>query len=354
MTRPTALCLSIAAAIAAARGAASMATAQSAAAPTYKVTMAVPLGAPDRWDYVVFDAPSHRVYVSHGDRVSVVDGHDGKMLGEVTGMPGGTHGIGVSQATGKGYTDDGKAGVAVAFDLKTFKTLKQIPAKDDADGIAFDGVSGHIFVVDGDSKTLTVIDPTTDAVIATIDAGGGLEYAVAGGNGKLYVNGAENKELLRIDTRTNAVDARWPIPGCTSPHGLALDMAAHRAFVSCLNKVLTIVNTDSGAVVTTLPIGEGTDSAAFDPKRKLVFSSNGDGTLSIIREVDPQTFVALASIKTAVTGKTMSIDPLTGRLYIAAADIDPKAAVPAGPNGRPGRPRPLPGTLKLLFLDPAG
>ncbi len=323
------------------------------ATPVYKVVKAVPLGSPDRWDYVVFDAPSHRVYVAHGDVVDVVDGHDGKVLGKVTGMTGGSHGIGISAATGKGYTDDGKAGVAVAFDLKSLKALKQIPAKEDADGIAFDAASGHIFVVDGDSKTVTVIDPASDTVVKTIDAGGGLEYAVSGGNGKLYVNGAENKELLRIDTRTNAIDARWPIPGCTSPHGLAVDPAGRRAFVSCVNKVLTVVNTDSGAVVASLPIGPGTDAAAFDPKRKLVFSANGDGTASVILEKDPQTFVSLGAIKTAVTGRTMGIDPETGRLYIAAGDIDPKAPVPAGANGRPGRPKPIPGSLKLMFLDPA-
>jgi YVTN family beta-propeller protein len=343
----------IAASIAASLMLGGSALAQSPTAPAYSVVKAVPLGAPDRWDYVVFDAPSHRVYVAHGDRVTVVDGHDGQVLGEVTGMPGGAHGIGISTAAGKGYTDDGKAGVAVAFDLKTFQSLKRITAKEDADGIAFDPVSQHVFVVDGDSKTLTVIDPATDTVAATIETGGSLEYAVAGGDGKLYVNGAEKQELLRIDTRTNTVDAHWPIPGCSSPHGVAFDPAAHRAFVSCVNQVMTVVNTDSGAVVATLKIGQGTDAAAFDPKRKLIFSSNGDGTLSVIHEVDPQTYVSLGSVKTAVTGKTMGIDPGTGRLYIAAADIDPAAPVPAGPGGRPGRPKPLPGTLKLLFLDPA-
>jgi YVTN family beta-propeller protein len=330
------------------------ATAHMAAAepPLYKVTKTVPLGGPDRWDYVVFDAPSQRVYVAHGDRVTVVDGQSGEVVGQVTGTPGGAHGIGVSTATGKGYTDDGKAGVAVVFDLKTLKTLKTIPAKEDADGIAFDAFTGHVFVVDGDSETLTVIDPKTDGVIATIDAGQGLEYGVSGDDGTLYVNGAEKRELLRIDTKTNAVTAHWPIPGCASPHGLALDMAARRGFVSCVNQVLTVVNLDNGAVVATLPIGKGTDGAAFDPERKLIFSSNSDGTLSAIHEVDPQTYVSLGTIKTAVTGKTMGIDPQTGRLYIAAADIDPKAPVPVAPNGAPGRPKPLPGTLKLLFLDP--
>jgi YVTN family beta-propeller protein len=324
-----------------------------AQAPSYHVTKTVALGAPDRWDYIVYDSNMHRVYVSHGDRVTVVDGNNGAILGQVQGaMPGGTHGIGISTATGKGYTDDGQAGVAVPFDLKTLKVGKPIAALKDADGIAFDPTSGHVFVVDGDSEKLTVVDPKTDSVVATIDGGGGLEYAVAGGNGKVYVNGAEKKEIFRVDTASNKVDAHWPVPDCTSPHGLAFDAAGHRLFSTCLNNVMMVLNTDTGAVVAKLPVGAGTDGAAFDPKRKLVFSSNNDGTVTVIQEKDPQTFVALGSIKTQVTGKNMGIDPDTGRLFVAVADIDPKAPVPVGPNGRPGRPRPLPGTLKLLFLDP--
>ena len=328
------------------------AAASAQTAPSYHVTKSVALGAPDRWDYLVHDAPSHRLYVAHGDRITVLDGQDGKLLGNVEGMPGGSHGIGIVTALGKGYTDDGKAGEAVAFDLKTFKTGKRIKAEDDADGIAFDPASGHIFVVDGDSKILTVIDPKTDTAIASIDAGGGLEYAVSGNNGKLYVDGAEKKEIVRIDTATNKVDAHWPIPGCTSPHGLAIDTRAQRLFASCVNNVLTVVNAKSGAVVATLPIGKGTDGAAFDPVRKLVFSSNFDGTISVIREVSPDKYQPLDSIKTQVTGKNMTIDPASGRLYVAVADIDPNAPVAMGANGRPGRPKPLPGSLKSLFLDP--
>src|SRR5579872_2894469 len=284
----------------------SAAAAQAAdTAPAYHVAKTVALGAPDRWDYVVFDSGSGRVYVSHGDRVTVVDGKSGAILGQIEGMPGGTHGIGISAANGKGYTDDGKAGQAVAFDLKSFKTGARIPAKDDADGIAFDPTSGHIFVVDGDSAALTVIDPKTDAVIATIATGGGLEYAVAGDNGKLYVNGADKKEILRIDTATNRVDAHWPVPGCESPHGLAIDKTAHRLFPTCLNAVMNVVDTDSGKVVASLPIGQGTDGAAFDPKRKLIFSANYDGTLSVIREQTPDQYVALGSIKTQISGKNI-------------------------------------------------
>jgi YVTN family beta-propeller protein len=238
------------------------------------------------------------------------------------------------------------------FDPATFKVLKRIPAKPDADGIAVDAKNGHVFVVDGDSKTVTVVDSKTDTVLANVDAGGGLEYAVVGNDGKVYVNGAEKKEIVRIDEKTNAVDAHWPIPGCTSPHGLAIDTAAHRLFTSCVNKVMTVVDTTSGAVVATLPIGQGTDAAAFDPVRKRAFSSNGEGTLTVVAEKGPSAFSVAETVPTRVTGRTMGVDPATGRLFIAAADIDPKATPPAGPGGRPGRPQPIPGSLKLLFLDP--
>lgn len=326
-------------------------TALAQPAPPYVQSNAVSVGAPDRWDYLTFDKASNRVYLSHGDRVDVLDSRSGTPLGSVTGIAGGTHGIGISN--GKGYTDDGKAGEVIVFDLKTFKILSHIKAREDADGIMVDPKTGHVFVVDGDSAVVTVIDPKTDNVIATVAGGGGLEFAVADGRGKIYVNGADKREIVRIDTASNTADAHWPIPGCASAHGLAIDTQAHRLFVSCVNKLMTIVNADTGAVVTSLPIGAGTDAAAFDPVRKLAFSANGaDGTITVIQEKSPQEFISLGDIKTAVTARTMTVDPSTGRLYVAAAAIDPAAPVPPGPNGRPGRPKPLPGSLKVLFLDP--
>jgi DNA-binding beta-propeller fold protein YncE len=323
-------------------------------APGYHVTRTVPLGLPDRWDYVVFDPGSHRVYVSHGDRVTVVDGTSGAIIGQVEGFPGGTHGIAVVAASGRGYTDDGRAGEAGSFDLATLKVQQRIKAAEDADAIAYDAASGHVFVVNGDPGTLTVIDPKADRAIATVETGGKLEYAVADGTGKLYVNGEAKKEIVRVDTRTNQVDAHWPIPNCESPHGLAVDAANHRLFSSCVNKVLVVVNTDTGAVVATLPIGAGTDAAAFDPKRKLVFSSNGrDGTLTVIQEKDANTFVPLAEIKTAITARTMAVDPASGRIYLVAADVDASAPAPgSAPGGFPRRPALVAGSTKLLFLDP--
>ena len=321
--------------------------ASAAAPPAYAVTRTVPLGEPNRWDYVVFDAASHRVYVAHGDRVTVVDGRGGAIVGQIEGVAGGTHGIGISTANGEGFTDDGHNGLAVAFDLKTLAVKTKVPVEKDADAIAFDRASGHVFIVEGDSKKVTAVDPKTNKVVATIDGGEGLEYAVADGRGGLYVAGEGNRDVVRIDTRTNAVTAHWPIADCASPHGAAIDPASHRLFISCVNELLVVVDTDSGKEITSVPIGRGTDAAAFDPKRKLVFSSNGlDGTLSVIHEETPDKYVPVATVKTAVSGRTMGIDPQTGRIYIAAADTDP-APTPGG------RPIPRPGTLKLLFLDPA-
>jgi len=321
------------------------------AAPSgYTISKVVPLGLPDRWDYVVFDADSHRVYVAHGDRVTVVDGSSGDLIGTVEGMPGGTHGIGISHATGKGYTDDGKAGVVVAFDLTTLKTLKQIKAESDADGIVFDPPSGHIFVIDGDSAKLTVIDPKTDAVVATIDSGGGLEFGDTGNNGKFYVDGAEKNEIVRVDTATNTADAHWPMPTCQKPHGLAIDRAHARLFATCANQVMVVMNADTGAVIATLPIGAGTDFAAFDPQRGLAYSSNRDGTLSVIAEKSPDSFVALPAVPTQQGARTMAIDPASGRIYLVTAEMmGDQTPVPA--NSRPHFSV-KPGSVRLLFLDP--
>ena len=337
------------------------AVAQSAAggansAVEYHLTRSVALGAPDRWDYVVYDRPSHRVYVAHGDHLTVVDGRSGRIIGQVAGMPGGTHGIAISHAAGLGYTDDGHAGEGVAFSLKTLKVVKRLEAAPDSDAVTIDPTSGHVFVVDGDPGLLTVIDPRQDRVVATVQVGSKLEYAVAGDNGKVYVNGVEKREIYRVDTATNQVDAAWPIPQCAAPHGLAIDIATHRLFSSCENEHLVVVNADTGATVATLPIGHGTDAAAFDPTRKLIFSSNGmDGTLSVIREVDANTFVPAATIKTALSARTLSVDPVSGRLFLAAAATNAKAMGAfraAREAGRRGPSPFVPGSLKLLFFDP--
>ena len=322
------------------------ARAQAEGAPAaYRLVAAIPLGSPERWDYVVADAPSGRVYVAHGDRLSVVDGRTLKTVGDVTGIKGGTHGSYAAAPAGLGFTDDGQAGEAVAFDLKSLAVRATLPAAPDADAIAGDGE--RVYVMDGDSGVITVIDAQGPKVVATIAIGGSLEAAAADGRGHLFVNGAARGEVVRIDTASNTVTARWRVADCTSPHGLAIDPLRHRLFTSCENGRLDVLDTESGREVASAPIGLGTDSAGFDPVRKRVFSSNGkDGTISVIQQVGADTYRPLQPIATQIGARTMGVDTSTGRLFVAAADIDP-----TGPAT--GRRRFLPGTLKLLVFDPA-
>ncbi|HEX5181558.1 MAG TPA: DUF5074 domain-containing protein [Allosphingosinicella sp.] len=326
----------------------SCAASAAVAAPAYRLAKAVPLGAPDRWDYVVSDSASRRVYVAHGDRLTVVDAASGAIVGNVEGIEGGTHGTAISRSTGQGFTDDGRGGTAIAFNLKTLAVTRRIPAAPDADAIARDGATGHVFVIEGDPASITVIDPKTDAAVATIQAGEKLEYGAGDDQGNIYVAGVEKGDLVRVDARANRVVAHWPAPGCERPHGLAVDKAARRAFLGCANAVMVVMDIDSGRVVATLPIGRGNDAVAFDPKRKRIFSSNGvDGTISIYRERTPDRYEPLETITTQVSGRTMDVDAATGRLFVAAAETDPSPT----PGGRR---RARPGSLKLLMFDPVG
>ena len=315
------------------------------AAPAYRPAGVVPLGDPPFWDYTVVDPATGRVYVAHGPSLAVIDGRAGKVIGTIDGIAGGTHGTAISAATGQGFTDDGRNGQAVVFDLKTLQAKSRIPAHEDADGIAFEPVTGHVFIVEGDSKKITVIDPKTDKAAADIDVGEGLEYGVGSG-GKVFVAGVEKKDLIEIDARSNKVTARWPIPDCERPHGLAVDGRGHRAFVGCVNSKMMVVDTRSGKLVTELAIGRGNDAVAFDSTRRRVFSSNGrDGTVSVYQQATPDKYTPLEDIKTAVSGRTMDVDPVSGRLFVPVADQDPSST--------PGqRPKMIPGSARVLMFDP--
>jgi hypothetical protein len=298
------------------------------------------------------------VYVSHADRISVVDGRDGRLIGEVQGMPGGTHGIAIAHTANLGFTDDRRAKQAVAFDLSTLTVVKRLKTEDGADAMTYDPISGHTFVVDGDPGDLTVIAPGSDSVVTTVHVGSKLEYAVSGNNGKLYVNGVDRRIIYRIDTTSNQVDASWPISGCESPHGLAIDITTHRLFASCENRRLVVVNADSGEIVKSLPIGRGSDAVAFDPARKRVFSSNGvDGDISVIREVDANTFQSAGTIRTMLSARTMSVDPRSGRLFVVGAETTRKALQAFKAERKMGKLSTDPfkhGSLRLMFYDQAG
>lgn len=337
-------------AVAAVLAMASPAIAQSAGndGPSYTITKEVALPGPGRWDFVKYSGLNQRVYVAHGDRVTVVDEPTGRIIGQIGNLPGGTHGIAISPQTNQGFTDEGKPGVAVAFDLATLKQTSVIATAADADGVVYEPTTGHIYVVNGDSGSISVIDPTKDKKIATIDIGSKLEPAVADGRGRIYVNGEERNEIIAIDARTNTIVAHWPMPACQTPHGIAIDKSSRRLFSTCANRVLVVLDIDTGAMVATLSIGGHSDGAAFDPVRKLVLSSNGDGTLSVIKELSADRFIAAETVQTKPSARTISINPKTGRIYLVAADL---VSAPDG-AGQGHRPVYAPDSVKLLYLDP--
>jgi len=316
------------------------------AAPAYTLIKTIALGAPDHWDYVHFSPRTNQVYIAHGDQVAVVDGVTLSVVGAVRGVSGGTHGVAIPAVGAVGFTDDGEHGAAVAFDLATLRVAKTLPTAPDADGMAFDPKSGNVFVVAGDSMSVSVVDPARDEVKATVSVGEKMEFPAADGAGALFIAGVEKKDLLRFDTKTNTVTARWPAPDCERPHGLAVDPAHRRIFMGCVNKLMMVMDADSGKIVAELPIGRGSDAIAFDPVRGRVFSSNGvDGSITVYEETAPDGYTRLDDVSTAVSGRTMAVDPKSGRLFVVAADTDPSPT----PGGRP---RARPGTTHLLVLAP--
>jgi len=195
---------------------------------------------------------------------------------------------------------------------------------------------------------MTVIDTTTDSVVTTIHLSGQPEFAAVDGAGKLFVNVEDKREIQRVDTKTGKVDATWSIPDCDSPHGLAIDDKSHRLFTSCVNSKLLVVNATNGAVVSSLPIGKHSDAAAYDSHTKRVFSSNGDGTLSVIQQESADQYKSLAEVPTQLVARTMTLDPKTGRIYLVTGDyteVDPNAKDPRK------RYAVKPGSTRMLLLD---
>ena len=320
------------------------------AKPLYRLVQSVPLGGGIKWDYLHFDAPSGRVYISHGTELTVVSAKTGAIIGHVTGLNG-SHGVAIDTAAGLGFADSGKSQSISIFDLKTLVVSKTIPALEDADGMVFDAPSNQVLTVGGDANAVLAVDAGSDAVRAAVALGGSPESMVSDQAGTAYININDKNELVRVDTKTDTITARWQLPGCEGPTGRAIDTANHVLFSSCANAVMSVVNGETGAILATLPIGKGTDSADFDPARKLAFSANRDGTLSVIQEVSPETFNALPPVQTALGARTLAVDTSNGRIFLVTAKV-----VSAGPPKHPGGAPSYvfaPGSVKLLVYAPA-
>jgi DNA-binding beta-propeller fold protein YncE len=303
------------------------------------------------WDYLTYDASSNRLFVSRGTRVQVIDPDHGTLLGEIADTPG-VHGIALASELGKGFVSNGRDNSVTVFDLQTLKTLSKIALKngENPDFILYDAFSRRVFVFNGRSSNASVIDAVSAQLITTISLHGKPEAAVTNGEGTVFVNIEDKNEITAIDARKATATASWPLPGCNEPAGLAMDTLTHRLFAGCHNKVLTIVNADSGKVVVTLPIGEGVEADTFDPQTRLVFSSQGDGTLTVVKEEAPDRYTVVQNVVTQRGARTMALNQKNHDVYLVSADFEEATSTIAQP-----RPRRTikPGTVVLLIFGAA-
>jgi YVTN family beta-propeller protein len=318
----------------------------AADAPGFKVTKKYPVPGDGGFDYITFDSSANRLYVSHGTKVDVLDADSGKVIGAVEDTPG-VHGIATVPALHRGFTTNGGNGTVSVFDTNTLKTIKKISVAKDPDFIFYDPHTKRVLVCHGDAAAITAIDPEKGTVIGKIDLGGGAEAAVVNGQGAGFVNLEEEAEVVGFDPQGLAVKQKWPITGCKTPTGLAIDAPNSRLFIGCRSKVLAVMDSTSGKVITTLPIGDRVDAVAFDADNKLIFASNGGGTVSVIRQKSANEYESAGDIQTQPSAKTMAFDPKTKRLFLSAAEME---TVP-GANGKRARMRPKPGSFTVLVVE---
>jgi YVTN family beta-propeller protein len=321
-------------------------TAVQLMAAAYHPVGKIQIGGDGGWDYAAMDADARRLYVSHGTHVVVVDPDGGKVVGDIPDTPG-VHGIAIATKLNRGYTSNGRGNNVTIFDLKTLKTIGQVKVGQNPDAIWYDAASNRIFTFNGRSNDATVIDAASNQVVSTIPLGGKPEFPAADGNGKIYVNIEDTHEIAEIDMAKASVTRRYPLTGCEEPSGLAMDTKKRRLFSVCGNKVMVVSSPDSGRVVATLPIGDGADGAGFDAGTGLAFSSNGEGTLTVVQELSGK-FEVMETVKTQRGARTMAVDSKTHKIYLPTAEFGP-APAPTAQQPRP-RPSTAPGSFMLLVI----
>jgi DNA-binding beta-propeller fold protein YncE len=315
----------------------------------YHVSKTIKLGGDGGWDYLTVDAKARRVYISRGTHVMVVDADTGALVGDIPNTNG-VHGIAIAPDMDKGFISDGRDNNVTIFDVKTLKVLGTAPTGKNPDAIIYDPASKRVFAFNGSSKDATAIDAKTGTVAGTIALGGKPEFAVSDEKGRVFVNIEDTSEIVQFDSNKLAIVNRWKIAPGEEPSGLAMDRKHRKLFSVCSNKLMVVVDADSGRVVTTLPIGPGTDAAGFDSETGFAFSSNGgDGTVTVAHEDTPDKFSVVENVPTLRRARTMALDTKTHQIYTVTAEF---GAAPAPTKEQP-RPRPpmVPGSFTLLILS---
>ncbi|HEV8505521.1 MAG TPA: YncE family protein [Chitinophagaceae bacterium] len=307
----------------------------------YKVVRVYHIASPGGWDYIAVN--NGKLYVSHSTQVNIMNEETGDSLGYIPNTTG-VHGIAFDKELNKGYTSNGRLNNVTVFDLKTNETLGQISTGQNPDAIMHEPFTGMIITCNGRSKNLSIIDPRLEKTIDSIDVGGKPETAASDGNGKLFVNIEDKNEIVAVDLKKRTVVNHWSISPGEGPTGLAYDEDTKRLFAGC-EKLLIVLNAESGAVVDKIVIGDGCDGVAFDSKKKIIYTSNGEGTLSAIKEISADKYSFLGNYPTKRGARTITINENSGTLYLPTAEFDPTK------TGQNGRPMMIPGTFQVLVVQ---
>ncbi len=318
-----------------------------AAESQYRFIAKIDAGGEGGWDYASVDSAGRRLYVTHGTKIVVIDMDKNAIVGEITDTPG-VHGFAIAPEMGLGFSSNGAENKASIVDLKTLRTKLKVDTGANPDAILYDPGSKEVYVFNGRGNSATVFEAASGKIIATIPLPGKPEFAQVDVKvGRIYVNIEDKNEVVVIDTRTHSVAATWPIAPGEGASGMAIDLATHRLFLGA-EKLMVVMDSTSGKVVTTVPIGPGVDANSFDPETKLAFAScGGDGTVTIAHEDSPDKLRVIQVLQTARAARTMTLDPKTHRIYLAAADYEATAAQPA-PGQRPTRPKMVPNSFRIL------
>lgn len=313
----------------------------------YKVIKRWQVGGDGGWDYLRVDPDAHRIYISRGTHVMVVDEDSGKVIGDIPDTKG-VHGIALAPELGKGFTSNGMEATVTVFDLKTLKPITKIKTTgDNPDSIIYDPQTKRVFTLNGRSSNATAIDAVAGSVVGTVMLNGKPEEPTLDGKGNMFVNLEDKSTILEFNTKTLEVKGSWPLAPCEGPSALSMDRAHGRLFVAC-DKVLAVVDADTGKVVASPPIGGDPDGDGFDPGTGLVFASCREGLLSILHEDAPDKYSVVANVTTQFGARTMTLDPKTHHVFTVTADFRP-APPPSADNPRP-RPQQIDGSFVILEL----
>lgn len=319
--------------------------ATSAVAADYHLLHTYKLGGEGGWDYLTIDSSSRRMYISRSTHVAVINVDTGESVGDIPDTPG-VHGIALAPELGRGFISSGREGTVTVFDTQSLKPITKVKAEENPDAILYDPASKRVFAFNGHSHSATAIDAAKGTVVGTIKLEGKPEFAASDGKGEIFVNIEDKSQIDAIDPNKLEIKASWPLAPCEEPSGLAIDRKNHRLFAGCDNKMMAVVDTDTGKVIATPAIGEGVDANGFDPETNLAFASCGEGVLTVVKEESPNKFTVVQNVETEKGARTMALDEKTHNVAVVTAKFGPPPAATAD-NPHPRRTI-LPDTFVVL------